>query len=303
MMLIHTTGLDAGALPVNNHHQVYAGMPHDRRNDGSLRPARVVVVSQVSKDLLPNTSRSMAKASLPPAPEKPKSSPPAEAKKRVLIVDDHPIFRDGIAQLINDQSDLMVCGGVCSAAHALTAVEQCQPDIMVVDISIQGTNGIELMKSIRAQHPTLPALMVSMHDENIYAERALRAGARGYIMKHAPPEKVVEAIRRVLSGGLYLSEAIGGRLLDTFLNGRADSTVGSSAVDKLSDRELEIFRALGEGRGTREIARTLFLSVKTVETHRAHIKEKLKLQTAPELVRAAVEWVNQEANLGTPPPP
>lgn len=237
----------------------------------------------------------MAKASLP-APEKPKAAPPTDTKRRVLIVDDHPIFRDGITQLINHQPDLLVCGGVCSAAHALTAVEQCQPDIMVVDISIQGTNGIELMKSIRAQHPSLPALMVSMHDENIYAERALRAGARGYIMKGAPPEKVVEAIRRVLGGGLYLSEAIGGRLLDTFLNGRGDN-VGSSAVDKLSDRELEIFRALGEGRGTREIARTLFLSVKTVETHRAHIKEKLKLQTAPELVRAAVEWVNQEANL------
>lgn len=302
MAPIHITGLDAGALPANILRHPDVGMPRDKRTTRPQRQARVVLVSQDTNDLLLNSSRSMAKASQP-APEKPKSSPPAEAKKRVLIVDDHPIFRDGIAQLINDQTDLMVCGGVCSAAHALTAVEQCQPDIMVVDISIQGTNGIELMKSIRAQHPALPALMVSMHDENIYAERALRAGARGYIMKHAAPEKVVEAIRRVLSGGLYLSEAIGGRLLDTFLNGRGDSTVGSSAVDKLSDRELEIFRALGEGRGTREIARTLFLSVKTVETHRAHIKEKLKLQTAPELVRAAVEWVNQEANLGAPPPP
>lgn len=236
----------------------------------------------------------MAKASTPESGKV--KAPPADVKRRVLVVDDHPIFRDGITQLINHQTDLLVCGGVCSAAHALSAVEQCQPDVLIVDISIQGTNGIELMKSIRAQYPALPALMVSMHDENIYAERALRAGARGYIMKGAPPEKVIEAIRRVLSGGLYLSEAIGGRLLDTFLNGRADN-VGSSAVDKLSDRELEIFRALGEGRGTREIARTLFLSVKTVETHRAHIKEKLKLQTAPELVRAAVEWVNREANV------
>lgn len=237
----------------------------------------------------------MAKAT-PPATEKETSSS-AETKRRVLIVDDHPIFRDGIAQLINDQPDLFVCGGVCSAAHALSAVEQSQPDVMIIDISIQGTNGIELMKSIRAQYPALPALMVSMHDENIYAERALRAGARGYIMKHATPDKVVEAIRRVLAGGLYLSEAMGGRLLDTFLNGRSESPESSSVVDKLSDRELEIFRALGEGRGTREIARALFLSVKTVETHRAHIKEKLKLQTAPELVRAAVEWVNQEANV------
>jgi DNA-binding NarL/FixJ family response regulator len=230
-----------------------------------------------------------------PAPEK-KEAPGAVAKRRVLVVDDHPIFRDGISQLINHQPDLHVCGGVCSAAHALSAVEEFKPDILVVDISIQGTNGIELMKSIRAQHPTLPALMVSMHDENTYAERALRAGARGYIMKEAEPEKVIEAIRRVLGGGLYLSEAIGGRLLDTFLKGRGDQ-VGTSAVDQLSDRELEIFRAIGEGRGTRDIARSLFLSVKTVETHRAHIKEKLNLQTAPELVRAAVEWVNREANL------
>ena len=217
-------------------------------------------------------------------------------KRQVLIVDDHPIFRNGITQLINHEADLHVCGEICSAAQALSVVEELKPDIVVLDLSIQGTNGIELMKSIRALHPNLPALMVSMHDESIYAERALRAGARGYVMKAAPSEKVIEAIRRVLSGGLYLSEAIGGRLLDTFLNGR-NSNIGTSTIEQLSDREIEIFRAVGEGRGTREIARTLFLSVKTVETHRAHIKEKLQLKTAPELVRAAVEWVNREANL------
>ena len=220
----------------------------------------------------------------------------AQAKRQVVIVDDHPIFRNGIIQLINHEPDLHVCGEICSAAQALGAVEELKPDIVVLDLSIQGTNGIELMKSIRALHPHLPALMVSMHDESIYAERALRAGARGYVMKAAPSEKVIEAIRRVLNGGIYLSEAIGGRLLDTFLNGRA-TNVGSSTVEQLSDREIEVFRAVGEGRGTREIARTLFLSVKTVETHRAHIKEKLQLKTAPELVRAAVEWVNAEANL------
>ncbi len=219
-----------------------------------------------------------------------------QPKRHVLIVDDHPIFRNGIIQLINHEPDLYVCGEICSAAQALGAVEELKPDIVVLDLSIQGTNGIELMKSVRALHPHLPALMVSMHDESIYAERALRAGARGYVMKAAPSEKVIEAIRRVLSGGIYLSEAIGGRLLDTFLNGRAIN-VGSSTVEQLSDREIEVFRAVGEGRGTRDIARTLFLSVKTVETHRAHIKEKLQLKTAPELVRAAVEWVNGEANL------
>jgi DNA-binding NarL/FixJ family response regulator len=225
-----------------------------------------------------------------------KEAPDTVVKRRVLIVDDHPIFRDGISQLINHQPDLHVCGGVCSAAQALSSVEELKPDMLIVDISIQGTNGIELIKSIRAQYPTLPALMLSSHDENLYAERALRAGARGYIMKAAPSEKVVEAIRRVLSGALYLSEAIGGRLLDTFLNGRTPHG-STSGVEQLSDRELEIFRALGEGRSTREIARTLFLSVKTVETHRAHIKEKLKVQNASELIRAAVEWVNNEAKL------
>lgn len=240
----------------------------------------------------------MAKtASKSPTPAATVQQPAFEQPKRqVLIVDDHPIFRNGIIQLINHEPDLHVCGEICSAAQALGAVEELKPDIVVLDLSIQGTNGIELMKSIRALHSHLPALMVSMHDESIYAERALRAGARGYVMKAAPSEKVIEAIRRVLSGGIYLSEAIGGRLLDTFLNGRA-THVGSSTVEQLSDREIEVFRAVGEGRGTRDIARTLFLSVKTVETHRAHIKEKLQLKTAPELVRAAVEWVNGEANL------
>ena len=235
----------------------------------------------------------MAKVSASEPGKKPPSV--KDLKRRLLIVDDHPIFRDGITQLINHQPDMQVCGGVSSAAEALSSVERLKPDMLIVDISINGTNGIELIKSIRAQYPDLPALMLSSHDENLYAERALRAGARGYIMKAAPSEKVVEAIRRVLGGALYLSEAIGCRLLDTFLNGR--TTQGSaSAVEQLSDRELEIFHALGEGRSTREIAMTLFLSVKTVETHRSHIKEKLKIQSAPELIRAAVEWVNRQAH-------
>lgn len=236
----------------------------------------------------------MSKVSTPASGKK---TAPAveEVKRRVLIVDDHPIFRDGITALINGEPDLCVCGSVVSANMALGAVAELKPDMLILDISIQGTNGIELMKSIRAQHPTLPALMLSSHDEGLYAERALRAGARGYVMKSAAPERVIEALRRILGGGLYLSEAIGSRLLDTFLNGRA-AEGGSSGVAQLSDRELEVFRALGEGRGTREIASTLFLSVKTVETHRAHIKEKLKLQSATELVRAAVEWVNSDSN-------
>jgi DNA-binding NarL/FixJ family response regulator len=229
------------------------------------------------------------------SPEK-QATPKAAAKRRVLIVDDHPIFRNGISELINNEPDLSVCGGVESAPTALAAPDRLQPDMLIVDISIEGTNGIELVKAIRAQRPGLPVLIVSMHDENIYAERALRAGARGYVMKAAPSGRVIEAIRQILGGGLYLSDAIGGRLLNTFLTGRGDAGA-ASAIDRLSDREIEVFRALGEGKGTRQIAGELNLSVKTVETHRAHIKEKLKIGSAPELMRAAVEWVNRGANL------
>jgi DNA-binding NarL/FixJ family response regulator len=241
----------------------------------------------------------MAKAAAPQTEKKKiPASPPAsdKPKRRVLIVDDHPIFRDGITQLINQEEDLEVCGGVGSAPQALSAVEQLQPDMLVVDISIQGTNGIELMKAIRAQRPTLPVLIASMHDENIYAERALRAGARGYIMKAAPSELVIQAIRRILEGDLYLSKNLREQFLHTFFVGRG-ANAGGSTVNQLSDREIEVFRAIGEGRGTREIATSLGLSIKTVETHRAHIKEKLKIRTAPELIRAAVEWVNNEANV------
>lgn len=218
-------------------------------------------------------------------------------KRRVLIVDDHPIFRNGISQLIDGQTDLEVCGGVSSAPHALSAIDELKPDMLVVDISLNGTNGIELMKSIRAQHPKLPVLIVSMHDENTYAERALRAGARGYIMKAVHSEKVLEAVRRVLEGGMYVSETLGARLLQNLLHRRDGSgDAETSALDQLSDREIEVFRALGEGKSTREIAWALHLSTKTVETHRAHLKKKLQLNTATELVRAAVEWVNREAN-------
>jgi DNA-binding NarL/FixJ family response regulator len=236
----------------------------------------------------------MAMAAIPQLDKKKKTAAP-KAKRRVLIVDDHPIFRDGISQLINQEEDLEVCGGVASAPQALTAVEELEPDMLVVDISIQGTNGIELMKAIRAQRPSLPVLIASMHDENIYAERALRAGARGYIMKAAPSDMVIHAIRRILEGDLYLSKSLREQFLNTFFVGRG-SSAGTSTVNQLSDREIEVFRAIGEGRGTREIAMALGLSIKTVETHRAHIKEKLKIRTAPELIRAAVEWVNGEAN-------
>ena len=221
---------------------------------------------------------------------------PTVKRKRILIVDDHPVFVRGISQLIEGESGLQICGHAVSAPQALSQIEKLEPDLLLVDITIHGTNGIELMKSIKNIRPGLPALFLSMHDEGIYAERALRAGAKGYVMKAAPLEKVLEAIYRVLDGGIYLSEAISEQLLNTFLNGRNEKA-GSTAIARLSDREMEVFRALGEGRSTREIADALHLSVKTVETHRAHIKDKLKIGTATDLIRAATEWVKSEANL------
>ena len=275
-----------GKLPTLN----MAGVPIQGLLKDDSGADTTTLLTPMTKTFSPGTS--VDTESFPTAPDGESQGD----KRRVLIVDDHPIFRDGISQLINHEPDLAVCGGVSSAPQALSAVDELNPDMLIVDISIQGTNGIELVKAIRAQRPDMPMLVVSMHDESIYAERALRAGARGYIMKAEPSEKVISAIKRILDGGLYLSDNIGGQLLNTFLVGRGDKA-GVSAVGQLSDRELEVFHALGEGKGTREIAESLNLSIKTVETHRAHIKEKLKIRTANELIRAAVEWVNTEANL------
>jgi DNA-binding NarL/FixJ family response regulator len=213
----------------------------------------------------------------------------------IFIVDDHPVFVRGIRQVLEQEPDFKVCGNAASAPEALSAIEKLKPDFIIMDVSINGSNGIELMKTLRGHSPGLPVLFLSMHDEDIYAERALRAGARGYLMKARPADDVVAAIRRILEGGLFLSEELGGRLLHTYLGGRG-TRPGASPVEQLSDRELEVFRALGEGKGTRAIADAFNLSVKTVETHRAHIKEKLNIKTAPELIRAAVEWVNHESN-------
>lgn len=213
-------------------------------------------------------------------------------RRRLLIVDDHPIFRRGIAMLIKHEPDIVICGEAETSAEALGLVNQLEPDIVITDISLKDVNGIELVKSLKAMFPRLPVLVLSMHDESLYAERALRAGARGYLMKQAPPDQVVTAIRQVLRGELYLSPSANHRLLNTFVSGRPG---GKGSVEQLSDRELEIFEQLGKGRGTSQIAHDLRVSIKTIEAHRAHIKTKLGLSTAPELVRAAVEWVTRRA--------
>ncbi len=212
--------------------------------------------------------------------------------QRVLIVDDHPIVRQGLRWLIEQEADLMVCGEAGTAAEALDQLAKSKPDIMLVDISMKGPDGLELTKSIRSLQPTLPILIVSMHDETLYAERVLRAGANGYIMKEEVAQNMAEAVHKVLAGDIYISDRMRQRILRGVAGQRNAPNVFS--VERLSDRELEVFRLIGLGRGTRQIADDLHLSVKTIETYRAHIKEKLRLSSATELVRQAVQWYGQQ---------
>jgi DNA-binding NarL/FixJ family response regulator len=212
----------------------------------------------------------------------------ASRKSKIFVVDDHPIVRQGLGLLINREPDMIVCGAAEETQSALRAIPTLQPDVMVVDISLNGPDGLELVKTIRTRDANLPILVLSMHDESIYAERALRAGANGYIMKQEATEKVLVAIRRILRGEVYLSDRVSSKMLQQYVRG--SSTARESPVADLSDRELEVFRLVGEGHGTRQIAEELHLSVKTVETYQAHIKEKLSLRNARELVQHAIEW-------------
>ena len=226
------------------------------------------------------------------ASKRPTTAAPAgqKAKYRVLLVDDHPILRKGLAELINQEADLTVCGEAEEAPKAFEAVGVLNPDVAVVDISLKGGNGLELIKNIKARYPDLPLLVLSMHDETLYAERALRAGSLGYIMKEEAIEKVLTAIRHVISGEIFLSDRMKGRLLNQLVGGRIKQ--GSSSIDSLSDRELEVFRLIGEGRGTRQIAEELRLSVRTVEAYREYIKDKLNLKNGTELVQHAFQYVH-----------
>lgn len=213
-------------------------------------------------------------------------------KRRVFVVDDHPIVRQGLALMINAESDLMVCGEAEEAQSALQAILECGPDILIIDISLNGPDGLELVKQIRTLFPDLPILILSMHDEATYAERALRARANGYIMKQEATDKVLVAIRRILDGGIYLSDSIANKILQQHMRGGPEA--GQSQIAELSDRELEVFRLIGDGHSTRQIADELHLSVKTVETYQAHIKEKLLLRTGRELVQRAISWKMSE---------
>ncbi|MDB6053009.1 MAG: two component transcriptional regulator, LuxR family [Verrucomicrobiales bacterium] len=211
-----------------------------------------------------------------------------ETKKRILIVEDHPLYRDALCQLVNKEKDLVVCGDTGDRAQALKLVQETQPDMAIIDITLGQANGIELLKDIRALEDDLPVLIISMHDASLYAERGLRAGARGYVMKHEAPERIRAAIRQILQGGIAFTEQVMESLVLKMAEGK-----GKSVVELLSDRELEVFRLIGQGMGTRQIAATLHLSIPTINGFRARIKEKLKVSNGPELAFRAVRWAQQ----------
>jgi DNA-binding NarL/FixJ family response regulator len=226
---------------------------------------------------------------------KPQPTAPSLSKLRVLLVDDHPITRQGMRALINQQLNLEVCGEADSAPEAIALLAKLAPDLAIVDVSLKSTNGIELTKNMKAQAPNLPILVVSMHDELLYAERALRAGAMGYVMKQEAGDKVALAIQHLLRGEIYLSPKMKEKMLHRFVNKKNDQLVFS--IDTLSDREMEVFQLIGNGFSTRQIAQKLNLSSKTIDSYREHLKLKLGLETGAELVRHAIQWARTEATL------
>jgi DNA-binding NarL/FixJ family response regulator len=221
-----------------------------------------------------------------------KTSPVKDTRTRILLVDDHAVVRYGIAQLINRQPDMVVCGEQEDAANALTAIDKLKPDLVIADISLKDSSGLELMRNIKAQFTKMPVLVVSAHDETVYAEVAFRAGALGYLMKQEALEKIIAAIRRVLNGNIYVSEALGAKMLQQQVRGKTD--LQESPVKSLSDRELEVFQLIGRWKKTSEIAQELHLSVKTIEYYREQIKHKLGLKNSAELTQHATSWVQRE---------
>ncbi|HUD46015.1 MAG TPA: response regulator transcription factor [Candidatus Baltobacteraceae bacterium] len=215
----------------------------------------------------------------------------APEKMRILIVDDHPLFCEGLRRMIDRHPALTVCGQAPDAVAAMKAVAELKPDLALVDISLEKTNGIDLIKSLKAKHEELPILVVSMHDESLYAERALRAGAQGYIMKNQPIKMVRDAIFKVLAGDIFLSEKMSTSVLARLLLGKKDEPV--SSVEKLSDRELEVFQMLGHGKSSREIAQDLNLTIPTIHSFRNRIKEKLQFRNSTELMLHAMQWVRE----------
>jgi DNA-binding NarL/FixJ family response regulator len=229
--------------------------------------------------------------SLPPDP-----SGETVRRSRVFIVDDHTMFREGLRQLIDHGPGLTVCGDAADSSEALRGIRETRPDVVLVDISLSGASGLDLIKSIKEADEDLPVLVVSMHDELLYAERAMRAGAMGYVMKSEPIKNVRTAIHKVLGGGMYLSDRMTTGIIAKFMRGPS-AEHSSSPVELLSDRELEVFRMLGQGKGVREIAEHLEITIATVNSFRNRIKEKLQLKTSTEVMLRAVQWSREEASL------
>ncbi|MHA3770603.1 response regulator [Verrucomicrobiota bacterium sgz303538] len=217
---------------------------------------------------------------------------PDKNRRRIFLVEDHPMMRDGLRRLIDGEPGLSCCGDAGSAETTLDAVARSKPDLLITDITLPGRSGLDLIKDIRAAFPEVQILVFSMHDEMFYAERALKAGARGYLMKEAGSEKMLEAIQRILAGEIAVSPRISAKILDIFSGQSPRSS--NSPVEKLTDREFDVYRLIGQGKTTKEIADQLHLSHKTVAVHRGHIKEKLGLDSATELVHHAVRWVETQ---------
>jgi DNA-binding NarL/FixJ family response regulator len=220
------------------------------------------------------------------------SKPAKPPQKRVFIVDDHPVFRDGLARIVAQVPDLVVCGEADNARQAFDAISRLKPDLVLMDISLPGKSGLELLQDVHAVNPELPVLVISMHDETLYAERVLRAGGRGYLMKQEGPEKMMQAMVKVLNGQVFTSERTTAAILDGI--SRPRSSASTSTIGKLTDRELEILTLIGQGRDNHRIAQDLHISLKTVDTHRAHIREKLGLRNGTELIHYAVRWVGEQ---------
>jgi len=238
------------------------------------------------------TENKPASPSTAPAATPGPASSDQPVRHRIFLVDDHPVTREGVRVLIDQESDLVVCGQADSAPAALQLIQRLKPDLAVVDITLKTTSGIELMKNVKALLPDLPVLIMSMHDESLYAERALRAGAKGYVMKHEASDRILTAIRSVLAGDLYLSEKMKEKMLHRLVRSRKNEVVFT--IDTLSDREMEVFQLIGNGFGTRQIAEKLNLSVKTIDSYREHLKLKLRLEKGSDLVRHAIQWVRSE---------
>ncbi len=225
-------------------------------------------------------------------PEIPAPETTGPRKRPIFLVDDHPITRQGVAALINPQPDLEMCGEAASAPSAIEMIPKLAPDLAIVDLTLRTTGGIELIKQLRVLRPLMPVLVLSMHDESIYAERALRAGAAGYIMKQEASERILAAVRRVLGGELYLSDPMKEKMLHRLVKGRREEVAYS--IDTLTDREMEVFQLIGSGYSTRQIAAKLNLSVKTIDSYREHLKLKLRSGSGTDLVRHAIEWVKSD---------